>query len=68
MPSMHRATVPVLVRGLKILTTLLEKGEAHAKATDRDPAELTGARDWPRPSPSWKASIRPPSTAPTPAR
>jgi hypothetical protein len=41
---MHRATVPVLVRGLKILTTLLEKGEAHAKATDRDPAELTGAR------------------------
>ena len=41
MPSMYRATVPVLVRGLKILSTLLEKGEAHAKETG---ADLTGAR------------------------
>jgi hypothetical protein len=41
MPSMHRATVPVLVRGLKVLSTLLEKGEAHAKETG---ADLTGAR------------------------
>jgi hypothetical protein len=38
---MHRATVPVLIRGLKILSTLLEKGEAHAKETG---ADLTGAR------------------------
>lgn len=43
MPSMHRATVPVLVRGLKILSTLLEKGEAHAKETGQDPADLLGA-------------------------
>ncbi len=42
MPSMHRATVPVLVRGLKILSTLLEKGEAHAKETGQDPADLLG--------------------------
>jgi hypothetical protein len=41
MPSMYRATVPVLIRGLKILSTLLEKGEAHAKETG---ADLTGAR------------------------
>ena len=41
MPSMHRATVPVLIRGLRILSTLLEKGEAHAKETG---ADLTGAR------------------------
>jgi hypothetical protein len=38
---MYRATVPILVRGLKILSTLLEKGEAHAKETG---ADLTGAR------------------------
>jgi hypothetical protein len=38
---MHRATVPVLIRGLRILSTLLEKGEAHAKETG---ADLTGAR------------------------
>ena len=44
MPSMYRATVPVLVRGLKILNTLLEKGEAHAEASGQDPAGLTGAR------------------------
>lgn len=41
MPSMHRATVPVLIRGLKILSTLLEKGEAHAKESGQD---LTAAR------------------------
>ena len=29
--SMHRASVPVFVRALKVLATLLEKGEAHAK-------------------------------------
>lgn len=44
MPSMHRATVPVLVRGLNILSTLLEKGEAHAKATGQAPADLLAAR------------------------
>ena len=41
MPTMHRATVPVLIRGLRIVSTLLEKGEAHAKETG---ADLTGAR------------------------
>lgn len=44
MPTMYRATVPVLVRGLKILSTLLEKGEAHVAASGQDPTTLTGAR------------------------
>jgi hypothetical protein len=35
--SMHRASVPVFVRALKVLATLLEKGEAHAKAQGLDP-------------------------------
>ncbi|MDI1365896.1 MAG: DUF1993 domain-containing protein [bacterium] len=43
MPSMYRATVPVMIRGLKILTTLLDKGEAHAAATGQDPAALLAA-------------------------
>jgi hypothetical protein len=34
--SMHRASVPVFVRALKVLATLLEKGEAHAKGLDPD--------------------------------
>ncbi|MGR4864365.1 DUF1993 domain-containing protein [Caulobacter sp. LARHSG274] len=42
--TMHRATVPVLARALKVLATLLEKGEAHAKAQGLDPAALVGAR------------------------
>ncbi|MFZ0269021.1 DUF1993 domain-containing protein [Caulobacter sp.] len=42
--SMHRASVPVFVRALKVLTTLLEKGEAHAKAQGLDPDTLVAAR------------------------
>jgi len=42
--SMHRASVPVFVRALKVLATLLEKGEAHAKAQGLDPNELVTAR------------------------
>jgi hypothetical protein len=42
--SMHRASVPVFVRALKVLATLLEKGEAHAKAQGLDPNDLVGAR------------------------
>lgn len=42
--SMHRASVPVFVRALKVLATLLEKGEAHAKAQGLDPDALVAAR------------------------
>ena len=42
--SMHRASVPVFVRALKVLATLLEKGEAHAKAQGLDPDTLVAAR------------------------
>jgi hypothetical protein len=44
MPSMYRASVPVFVRGLTILSTLLQKGEAHARAQGDDPAALVAAR------------------------
>ncbi len=42
--SMHRASVPVFVRALNVLTTLLEKGEAHAKAQGWNPNDLVAAR------------------------
>jgi hypothetical protein len=42
--SMHRASVPVFARALKVLATLLEKGEAHAKAQGLDPNDLVSAR------------------------
>jgi len=42
--SMHRASAPVFVRALKVLATLLEKGEAHAKAQGLDPNDLVTAR------------------------
>lgn len=42
--SMHRASVPVFVRALNVLTTLLEKGEAHAKAQGWNPDDLVAAR------------------------
>lgn len=42
--SMHRASVPVFVRALKVLASLLEKGEAHAKAQGLDPNDLVAAR------------------------
>jgi hypothetical protein len=42
--SMHRASVPVFVRALKVLATLLEKGEAHAKAQGWNPDDLVADR------------------------
>lgn len=42
--TMSQASVPVFVRGLKILSTLLQKGEAHARDTGTEPADLLGAR------------------------
>jgi hypothetical protein len=42
--SMHRASVPVFARALKVLASLLEKGEAHAKAQGLDPNDLVTAR------------------------
>lgn len=42
--SMHRASVPVFVRALNVLATLLDKGEAHAKAQGWNPDDLVAAR------------------------
>jgi hypothetical protein len=42
--SMYRASIPVLVRALNNLSAILEKGAAHAAASNIDPAELVGAR------------------------
>jgi uncharacterized protein len=42
--TIYEASVPVLVRGLGILSGLLRKGEAHAKAAGTDPNALVGAR------------------------
>ncbi len=42
--SIYQVSIPVFVRGLGVLATLLEKGEAHAGETSTDPAELVGAR------------------------
>jgi hypothetical protein len=45
--SMYRATVPVLVRALGNLRTLLEKGAAHAENRKFDPAVLFQYRLYP---------------------
>jgi hypothetical protein len=42
--SMHRASVPVFARALTVLATLLEKGEAHAKAQGWNPDDLVADR------------------------
>lgn len=42
--TMSRLTVPVFVRGLKILSTLLAKGEQHAAEAGMVPDVLLGAR------------------------
>jgi uncharacterized protein len=42
--SLYRASVPSFRRGLEILSTLLEKGRAHAEASGMDPAALIDAR------------------------
>jgi uncharacterized protein len=41
---MSRLTVPVFVRGLTVLSTLLEKAEAHAAQAGIAPETLLGAR------------------------
>jgi len=42
--TMSQLSVPAFVRGLKILSTLLEKGEQHAAQAGVDPAAMLGAR------------------------
>jgi hypothetical protein len=42
--SMHRATIPVLVHGLRVLSALIDKAAAHALDTGIDPAMLVDAR------------------------
>ena len=42
--AMFDATVPVLVRGLTIVTSLLDKGEAHALESGLDPSSYVQAR------------------------
>ena len=45
--SLYDLTVPVLVRGLRNLSAILAKGEAHAREQDIDPATLIEARLFP---------------------
>ena len=42
--SMFQASVPVLIRGLRQLNVILDKGAAHAVAYKLDELALTGAR------------------------
>jgi hypothetical protein len=42
--SIYQASIPVLIRGLEVLSTLLEKGSAHAATKGLDPATLVMAR------------------------
>ena len=42
--SMYQASVPVLTRGLEVLSDLLRKGEAHAREAGLDPASIVAAR------------------------
>jgi hypothetical protein len=42
--SMHRASVPVFVRALKVLATLLEKAKAHAETAGTSPDAYVEAR------------------------
>ncbi|MPT23711.1 MAG: DUF1993 family protein, partial [Starkeya sp.] len=42
--SVYQASVPVFIRGLTVLASLLEKGLAHAEAAGTDPADLVNAR------------------------
>ena len=42
--SMYQASVPVLTRGLGVLSDLLAKGEAHARDAGLDPAAMVAAR------------------------
>lgn len=42
--SMYQASIPVLTRGLGVLSDLLAKGEAHAHDAGLDPATVVAAR------------------------
>lgn len=42
--SMYQASVPVFIRMLQTLSTILDKGTAYAEARKIDPAVLIGAR------------------------
>ncbi|MCV3738094.1 DUF1993 domain-containing protein [Rhizobium sp. TRM96647] len=42
--SLYRLSVPVFVRGLKVLSALLEKAEAHAADNGIDPEVLVNSR------------------------
>ncbi len=42
--SMYQTSIPVFVRGLEVLATLLEKGVSHAKEKGQDPTELVNLR------------------------
>jgi uncharacterized protein len=42
--SMHRASIPVFVRGLQVLDTLLDKAAAHEARAGLAPGALIGAR------------------------
>jgi hypothetical protein len=45
--SMYQASVPSLIRALNNLTSILEKGAAHAEAKNIDPAVLINSRLYP---------------------
>jgi len=42
--SMHRASIPPFVRALKVLSALIDKGEAYVRETGGDPEALVEAR------------------------
>jgi hypothetical protein len=42
--SMYQASIPVFIRGMGVLSTLLDKAASHAAETGTDPAALIGAR------------------------
>lgn len=42
--SMYRATIPVFIRGLDVLVSLLDKAEAHAKEKGLSDTDVTSAR------------------------
>ena len=42
--SIEQASIPVFVRGLSVLSTLLDKAAAHARAQHQDPNDLVQAR------------------------
>ncbi|MCH1991024.1 DUF1993 domain-containing protein, partial [Achromobacter xylosoxidans] len=42
--ELYDLTVPAFLRGLRVLSTLLDKGAAFAAEQGIDPATLTGAR------------------------